>query len=96
MTCHDNAHLDACRASLATGASVYVSYLPGQTWRETLHTSQCTLPAWSGTASPVREFADQRELERVVADLVAQAGFTILLIAVTAPIREDPLRTHWT
>ncbi|MET0682336.1 MAG: hypothetical protein ABWZ29_03225 [Casimicrobiaceae bacterium] len=36
MTCHDNAHLDACRALLATGASVYVSYLPGQTWRETL------------------------------------------------------------
>jgi hypothetical protein len=62
MTCHDNAHLDACRASLATGASVYVSYLPGQTWRETL--LACAAVRASGLEPvphlPVREFADQR------------------------------------
>ena len=84
MTCHDSAHLDACRASLATGASVYVSFLPGQTWRETL--LACVAVRNSGLEPvphlPVREFADGRELERVVADLVAQAGIRrVLLIA---------------
>ena len=84
MTCHDNAHLDACRALLATGASVYVSYLPGQTWRETL--LACAAVRASGLEPvphlPVREFADQRELERFIADLVAQAGIRrVLLIA---------------
>jgi methylenetetrahydrofolate reductase (NADPH) len=84
MTRHDSEHLEACRQLLAPGTSMYVSHIPGQTWRQTL---QCCISVRAAGFEPVphlpvRELADEPALEQLVADLVAQAGVQrVLLIA---------------
>ena len=83
-TWHDSAHLDACSRHLAPGTRVYVSHIPGQTWEQTL--SACVAARAVGLEPvphiPVRELTDEAALERLVAELVAQAGVRrVLLIA---------------
>ena len=83
-TWHDRARLDACSRHLAPGAPVYVSYIPGQTWKQALAT--CVAVRAVGLEPvphvPVREFAGEAELERLVAELVTHAGVRrVLLIA---------------
>lgn len=63
---------------------MYVSHIPGQTWRQTL---QCCVSVRAAGFEPVphlpvRELADDPALEQLVAELVAQAGVQrVLLIA---------------
>ena len=84
MTWHDSVQLDACRAFLTLGTLMYVSHIPGQTWRETLST--CVAVRGSGLEPvphlPVRELTNEAVLETLLQELVAQAGVRrVLLIA---------------
>jgi methylenetetrahydrofolate reductase (NADPH) len=84
MTWHDSAHLEACRRLLAPGTLIYVSHIPGQTWRQTLQSCLSVRAAGLEPVPhlPVRELEDQAALEQFVADLAAQAHVRrVLLIA---------------
>ena len=91
MTWRHVDQLAACRALLAPGTRVFVSYLPGQTWRESVAT--CAAVRENGFEPvphvPVRQLIDRDGLARLAADLAAQAGVRqVLLIAGDAP---DPI-----
>ena len=84
MTWHDSVHLDTCRDFLPPDTLMYVSYIPGQTWRETLST--CVAVRAAGLEPvphvPVRELTDEAALENLLAKLVTQAAVRrVLLIA---------------
>lgn len=84
MTWHDSMHLDACRDLLPPRALMYVSHIPGQTWRETLSTCAAVRAAGLEPVPhvPVREVTDEAALENLLAELVAQAAVRqVLLIA---------------
>ena len=91
MTWHDSVHLDACRDFLPSGTLIYVSHIPGQTWRETLST--CVAVRAVGLEAvphvPVRELTDAAALENLLAELVAQAAVRRLLLI--AGDRSKPL-----
>src|SRR5215471_7123210 len=82
MTWHDSVHLDVCSRHLARGTLMYVSYIPGQTWEQTLST--CIAVRAAGLEPvphvPVRELAGETVLERLVADLAGRAGVRRLLL----------------
>jgi methylenetetrahydrofolate reductase (NADPH) len=84
MTWRHAGQLAACRGLLAPGTRVFVSYLPGQTWRESVAT--CAAVQENGFEPvphvPARLLIDREALARLAADLVAQAGVReVLLIA---------------
>lgn len=88
MTWHDADQLERCRSLLMPGTAVFVSHLPAQTWRQTIET--CVAVRAHGFEPvphvPVRRLADVTALERLVADLVARAQVSrVLLIAGDAP-----------
>jgi methylenetetrahydrofolate reductase (NADPH) len=88
MTWHDADQLAGCRSQLAAGTAVFVSHLPAQTWRQTIET--CVAVRAHGFEPvphiPVRRLADVAAFEQLVADLVAQAQVSrVLLIAGDAP-----------
>jgi methylenetetrahydrofolate reductase (NADPH) len=91
MTWHDSVHLDACRDFLPPGARIYVSHIPGQSWRETLST--CVAVRAAGLEPvphvPVRELADEAALENLLATLVAEAA--VLRVLLIAGDRSKPL-----
>jgi methylenetetrahydrofolate reductase (NADPH) len=84
MTWHDSVHLDACSALLSPGTLMYVSHIPGQTWRETLTTCEAVRAAGLEPVPhvPVRELTGEAALDSVLRELVARAGVRrVLLIA---------------
>jgi methylenetetrahydrofolate reductase (NADPH) len=88
MTWHDVGELGPCRSSIAPGTAVFVSHLPGQTWRKTVET--CTAVRDHGFEPvphiPVRRLTDRTEFARLTSDLVADAHVSrVLLIAGDAP-----------
>jgi methylenetetrahydrofolate reductase (NADH) len=88
MTFRDVAALGACRSLLAPGIDVFVSFLPGQSWRQTVET--CAAVRMAGFAPvphiPVRQLDDAAALSQLATDLVAQAQVDrVLLIAGDIP-----------
>ena len=88
MTWHDADQLASCRSQLAPGTAVFVSHLPAQTWRQTLET--CVAVRAHGFEPvphvPVRRLAGVAALEQLIADLVARAQVSrVLLIAGDEP-----------
>jgi methylenetetrahydrofolate reductase (NADPH) len=88
MTWHDADQLASCRSQLAPGTELFVSHLPTQTWRQTIET--CAAVRAHGFEPvphvPVRRLADVGAFEQLVADLVARAQVSrVLLIAGDAP-----------
>jgi methylenetetrahydrofolate reductase (NADH) len=88
MTWHDVAELGLCRPSIAPGTAVFVSHLPGQTWRQTVET--CVAVRDHGFEPvphvPVRRLTDRAQFASVTSDLVADAHVSrVLLIAGDAP-----------
>jgi methylenetetrahydrofolate reductase (NADPH) len=84
MTWRDTANLGACRSFLAPGTDVFVSFLPNQTWRQTVATCVAVREANFEPVPhiPVRQLADVAALRQLVEDLVAQARVQrVLLIA---------------
>lgn len=84
MTWRDTAQLEACGRLLAPGTLLYISYVPGQTWRQTLEC--CTEVRAAGFEPvphvPVRELASAQALEQLVTGLAADARVRrVLLIA---------------
>lgn len=74
----------ASRAFLAPGRRIYVSHPPAQSWEETLHACRVIRDAGLEPVPhiPVRLLRDAAELERLLRDLVTQAGVVeVLLIA---------------
>src|SRR5262249_29830436 len=88
MTWRHVGELPACRALLAPGTLVFVSFLPGQTWLQTVDT--CVAVRDSGFEPVphvrVRQLSDGPALERLAAKLAGQAGVRqALLIAGDSP-----------
>ena len=93
MTWHDVDQLAICRSSIAPATAVFVSYLPGQTWRQTVET--CAAVRDHGFEPvphiPVRRLTDRATFARLMSDLVANAHVSrVLLIAGDAPQPEGP------
>ena len=91
MTWHDGAQLATCRGLLAPGTPMYVSHIPGQSWKQTLAT--CIAVRAVGLEPvphvPVRELADEAALQRLIAALAGDADVHRLLLI--AGDRADPL-----
>jgi methylenetetrahydrofolate reductase (NADPH) len=88
MTWHDADQLAGCRSLLAPGTAVFVSHIPGQTWRQTLETCMAIRDHNLEPVPhvPVRRLTDAAAFEKLVADLVAQAQVSrVLLIAGDSP-----------
>ena len=88
MTWRHAGELPACRALLAPDTCVFASYLPGQTWLQTVDT--CAAIRENGFEAvphvPVRQLIDVAALERLAADLAGRAGVRrVLLIAGDSP-----------
>jgi methylenetetrahydrofolate reductase (NADPH) len=88
MTWHDVDQLAGCRSLLAPGTAVFVSHIPGQTWRQTLET--CAAIRDHGFEPvphiPVRRLDDVAAFEKLAADLVTRAQVSrVLLIAGDSP-----------
>src|SRR5947207_625817 len=88
MTWRDVDQLESCRASLPPGAAVFASHLPRQTWQQTLET--CVAIRDRGFEPvphvPVRLLPDVATFEHLIADLVARAHVSrVLLIAGDSP-----------
>ncbi|MGZ5573363.1 MAG: methylenetetrahydrofolate reductase [Usitatibacter sp.] len=81
-TWHDSSGLKACRQLLARGALAYVSFVPGQTWRETI--SACVAARAAGLEPvphiPARELSSVEALDNLVAQLTARAGVRRVLL----------------
>jgi len=81
-TWHDGNQLKACRQVLARGALAYVSFVPGQSGRETI--SACTAARAAGFEPvphiPARELASVEALDNLVAQLTARAGVRRVLL----------------
>jgi methylenetetrahydrofolate reductase (NADPH) len=84
LNMQDVAHLPASRALLPPGQRIYVSFLPKQSWRQTVAASVAVRAAGFEPVPhlPIRLLPDQATLERTLSDLVAQAQVReVLLIA---------------
>jgi methylenetetrahydrofolate reductase (NADPH) len=84
----DAKHLDASRAFLAPGKTIYVSHLPKQSWKQT--EAACLAVRAAGFEPvphmPVRLIPDAETLDRILADLTRAAQIEqVLLIAGDYP-----------
>ena len=81
-TWHDSNRLKVCRQLLARGALAYVSFVPGQTWRETIST--CVAARAAGLEPvphiPARELSSVEALDNLVVQLTARAGVRRVLL----------------
>ncbi|MGZ5597722.1 MAG: methylenetetrahydrofolate reductase [Usitatibacter sp.] len=81
-TWHDVGRLEACHRRLARRALAYVSFIPGQTWRETI--SACVAVRAAGFEPvphiPARELASAAALDNLMAQLAARAGVRHVLL----------------
>jgi len=93
MTWHDTPELPACRSLLAPGSQVHASFLPGQTWRQTVDTCIAIREA---SFEPVPHIATRRlmsvdALEKLAMDLFTEAQVErVLLIAGDSPETVGP------
>jgi methylenetetrahydrofolate reductase (NADPH) len=84
LNVQDVVYLDASQALLAPGKKIYVSFLPKQSWQQTVVASMSVRAAGFEPVPhlPVRLLADQATLEHTLTALVAQAQVEeVLLIA---------------
>ena len=84
LNMQDVAHLPASRALLPPGQRIYISFLPKQSWQQTVAASVAVRSAGFEPVPhlPVRLIPDQATLEKTLSELVAQAQVPeILLIA---------------
>jgi methylenetetrahydrofolate reductase (NADPH) len=84
LNIQDVVHLPASRALLPPGQRIYVSFLPKQSWRQTVAASVAVRSAGFEPVPhlPVRLMRDQATLEQTLLELVAQAKVQeVLLIA---------------
>lgn len=84
LNVQDVVHLEASRAFLPPRKRVYVSYLPKQTWQQSVVASIAVRAAGFEPVPhlPVRLLADRKALDQTLAALVAEAGTEeVLLIA---------------
>jgi methylenetetrahydrofolate reductase (NADPH) len=81
-TWHDASRLKACHGLLARRALAYVSFVPGQTWRETI--SSCVAVRAAGLEPvphiPARELSSVEALDNLVAQLATRAGVRRVLL----------------
>ena len=81
-TWRDIGRLKACQPHLARGALAYVSFIPGQTWRETI--SACVAVRAAGFEPvphiPARELASAEALDNLMAQLAARVGVRRVLL----------------
>lgn len=82
MTVHDAPQLDACRALLPPGTPVYVSFLPKQTWAQTVETAAAVRAAGFEPIPhlPARELESRTQLAQILDDLRRAAGVRRLLL----------------
>jgi methylenetetrahydrofolate reductase (NADPH) len=82
MTWHNAADVEACRKFLRAGTRIYVSFIPGQSWADTIRA--CATVRAAGLEPvphvPAREIRDGTALEDLVAQLVDQAKVRRLLL----------------
>lgn len=82
MTWHNASDVEACRGFLRAGTRIYVSFIPGQSWRDTI--SACSAVRAAGLEPvphvPAREIADAAALDDLVTQLVSRAKVRRLLI----------------
>jgi methylenetetrahydrofolate reductase (NADPH) len=82
MTWHNATDVAACLGFQRAGTRIYVSFIPGQSWDETL--SACTAVRAAGLEPvphiPAREITDAASLESVVAQLVSRAKVKRMLL----------------
>src|SRR5512132_3737052 len=93
MTWRDAAELDACYSMLAPGTEVFVSFLPGQTWRQTVETCMAIRDAGFEPVPhvPVRQLVAVAALEQLAEDLYVHAQVQrVLLIAGDLPETVGP------
>jgi methylenetetrahydrofolate reductase (NADPH) len=84
LNVQDVVHLPASRALLPPGQRIYVSFLPKQSWQQTVAVSVALRSAGFEPVPhlPVRLIADQNTLEQTLSELVEQAQVDeVLLIA---------------
>jgi methylenetetrahydrofolate reductase (NADPH) len=93
MTWHSARDVEACRKFLRTGARVYVSFIPGQSWADTI--LACSAVRAAGLEPvphvPAREVHDKAALEKLIGQLVVHAKVRRLLIIAgdrAAPVGE--------
>jgi methylenetetrahydrofolate reductase (NADPH) len=82
MTWHNAPDVEACLTFLRAGTRIYVSFIPGQSWRETI--SACAAVRAAGLEPvphiPAREIADAAALEDIAAQLVSKAKVRRMLL----------------
>jgi methylenetetrahydrofolate reductase (NADPH) len=82
ITWHDSSRLKACHPFLARGALAYVSFVPGQTWRETI--SACVAARAAGLDPvphiPARELSSVEALDNLLTQLTSRAGVRRVLL----------------
>ena len=82
MTWHDSGIVARCRSNLAAGTRVYVSFVPGQSWRDTL--AACAAVRDCGLEPvphlPAREIGSAAELDSILAGLSSSAGVRSVLV----------------
>jgi methylenetetrahydrofolate reductase (NADPH) len=84
LNVQDVVHLPASRALLPPGQRIYLSFLPKQSWQQTVAVSVTLRSAGFEPVPhlPVRLIADQNTLEQILSELVEQAQVgEVLLIA---------------
>jgi methylenetetrahydrofolate reductase (NADPH) len=81
-TWHDSSRLKACHQLLARGALAYVSFVPGQTWRETI--SACVAARAAGLEPvphiPARELSSEAALDNLLVQLTTRGGVRRVLL----------------
>jgi methylenetetrahydrofolate reductase (NADPH) len=96
MTVHDVPYLPACRSLLGESASVYVSYLPKQTWPEMQRALTAVRAAGFEPIPhvPARQLESRTQLEAVLRGFADDAAVSrILLIAGDRPNPRGPFRS---
>ncbi|HEX7045341.1 MAG TPA: hypothetical protein VF203_12080 [Burkholderiales bacterium] len=94
MTVHDARELHACRALLPPGTPVYVSFLPKQTWTQSVDTAAAVRAAGFEPIPhlPARELESRAQLAQVLGDLRRAANVRrLLLIAGDRAMPRGPL-----
>ena len=93
MTWRDADELDACRTLLAPGTQVFASFIPGQTWRQTVETCATIREAGFEPVPhiAVRHLVSVAALEKLAMDLFTEAQVErALLIAGDLPEAAGP------
>ena len=93
MTWRDADELDACRSLLAPGTQVFASFIPGQTWRQTVETCATIREAGFEPVPhiAVRHLVSVAALEKLAMDLFTEAQVErALLIAGDLPEAAGP------